>query len=102
MIDFTFKKLSPKNDFNVNFVLSELHSLFADIVNKFPPCHIRLHYLKIFKTNFNVEGIKERKHLLPTILDQLSELIFERNRNTEQPKKYNDDIAYNFEVFINC
>lgn len=80
-------------------MLREFHSLFCDIMDKFPPCHIRHQYLKVFNTKINFEGIREEKILLPTILDQLSELIFDRNDINMTQRKINDDVAYNFEAW---
>lgn len=64
------------------------------ILNLFPPCHIREHYLWILKSPFKIEGIPEKNQLLPSILEQLNDLIFLNEANHKKSLAKSD--AYNF------
>lgn len=71
-------------------------------MDKFPPCHIRHQYLKVLCSKFTFEEKQENKHLLPTILDHLNDLIFHRNASSAQVRKFDNDMVLNFDMWDQC
>lgn len=67
---------SKDAQYSTNFVLSELHNVFITILNAFPPCHIQDLYLRLFTLHIQIEGLPEKKQILPTVIDLIHELIY--------------------------
>lgn len=68
------------------------------ILNLFPPCLIREQYLLMLRSPFRIEGIREKKQLLPSILEQLEDLIFLNESNHR--KSLAKDVACSYNYYI--
>lgn len=67
---------SKDAQYTTNFILSELHNVFITILNTFPPCHIQDLYLRLFTLHIQIEGLPEKKQILPTVIDLIHDLIY--------------------------
>jgi len=81
--------------YSTSFVLSELHNVFITILNTLPPCHIRDLYLRLFTSLTKIEGLPEKKQILPTILDLIHDLIY-INDNAKLDESIQIDFNKNF------
>lgn len=69
------------------------------ILNLFPPCQIREQYFQILRSPFRIEGIRVKKQLLPSILEQLDDLIFLNEANYRKSLAMEDDYALNYYIW---
>ncbi|XP_070489754.1 uncharacterized protein [Chironomus tepperi] len=95
IIQEIMKFKSKDAHYSTNFVLSELHNVFITILNTFPPCHIQDSYLRLFTSPVKIEGLPERKQILPTIFDLIHDLIY-INDNPKLDESIKIDFNKNF------